>query len=170
MWKEFDHVSFERVASGVGIPNLYEFLRDHRGMPESPRLASELVQTEDRTRPILQAALDPSVDDPLADATMDLFLHILGTEAANTSLKFLATGGLYMAGGIAQVLRERLGTPVFLDAFVKAGRFTKMLEQVPVYVIMGEVALLGAASEGLRLFTPSAAGSPAESGTSSQMQ
>jgi len=170
MWKDFDHVSFERVASGVGIPNLYEFLRDHRGMPESPRLASELVQTEDRTRPILQAALDPSVDDPLADATMDLFLHILGTEAANISLKFLATGGLYMAGGIAQVLRERLRTPVFLDAFVKAGRFTKMLEQVPVYVIMGEVALLGAASEGLRLFTPSGVGSPAESGTSSQMQ
>ncbi|MDQ6792699.1 MAG: glucokinase [Candidatus Dormibacteraeota bacterium] len=169
MWKDFEHVSFERVASGVGIPNLYEFLRDHRGIPESPRLASELLQTEDRTRPILQAALDPSVDDPLADATMDLFLHILGTEAANISLKFLATGGLYMAGGIAQVLRERLRMPVFLDAFVKAGRFTKMLEQVPVYVIMGEVALLGAASEGLRLFTPSA-GSSAESGTSSQMQ
>ena len=170
MWKEFDHVSFERVASGVGIPNLYGFLRDHRGLPESSRLASELSQTEDRTRPILQAALDPAGDDELARATLDLFLHILGTEAANLCLKFLATGGLYMAGGIAQVLREKLRTPVFLDAFIKAGRFTTMMEKLPVYVIMGEVALLGAASEGLRLFTPSAAGSPAEGGKPDRMQ
>jgi glucokinase len=170
MWKEFDHVSFERVASGVGIPNLYEFLRDHRGLPESPRLASELAQTEDRTRPILQAAIDPADDDALAGATLDLFLHILGTEAANLCLKFLATGGLYMAGGIAQVLREKLRTPVFLDAFVRTGRFTTMMKQLPVYVIMGEVALLGAASEGLRFFTPSAAGSPAASGKPARMQ
>jgi glucokinase len=170
LWKEFDHVSFERVASGVGIPNLYEFLRDHRGIPESPRLASELAQTEDRTRPILQAALDPAAEDALASATLDLFLHILGTEAANISMKFLATGGLYMAGGIAQVLREKLRAPIFLDAFVKAGRFTAMMEKVPAYVIMGEVALLGAASEGLRLFTPSAAGAPAASGKPDRMQ
>jgi glucokinase len=170
LWKEFDHVSFERVASGVGIPNLYEFLRDHRGMPESPQLASDLAQTEDRTRPILQAALDPAAEDALASATLDLFLHILGTEAANISMKFLATGGLYMAGGIAQVLREKLRTPVFLDAFVRAGRFTTMMEKVPAYVIMGEVALLGAASEGLRLFTPSAAGAPAASGKPGRMQ
>jgi glucokinase len=85
-------------------------------------------------------------------------------------MKFLATGGLYMAGGIAQVLREKLRAPIFLDAFVKAGRFTAMMEKVPAYVIMGEVALLGAASEGLRLFTPSAAGAPAASGKPDRMQ
>lgn len=154
LWKEFDHVSYERVASGVGIPNLYEFLRDQRGIQESPQLAGELAATEDPTRPIIQAALRPEADDPLATATLDLFLHILGTEATNLALKVLATGGLYLAGGIAQALRLQLSGPTFLDAFVKAGRFGPMLERIPIYVIMGpEVALLGAASEGLRLLS-----------------
>src|SRR5207245_2177974 len=133
------------------IPNLYEFLRDQRGIPESPELARELAATEDRTRPIVQAALRGTPEDPLAIATVNLFLHILGTEATNLALKVLATGGLYLAGGIAQALRAQLSTSTFLDAFVRAGRFGPMLEQVPIYVIMGpEVALLGAASEGLR--------------------
>jgi glucokinase len=149
LWQEFDHVSYERVASGVGIPNLYEFLRDRHGIPESPELAREMAATDDSTRPIVQAGLRG--DDPLAVATMDLFLRILGTEATNLALKVLSTGGLYLAGGIAQALREQLRTDAFLDAFVKAGRFGPMLEQVPINVIMGpEVALLGAASEGLR--------------------
>lgn len=150
LWQEFDHVSYERVASGVGIPNLYEFLRDVHGIPESPELARAVAATEDRTRPILQAALTGPNPDPLAVATMELFLGILGTEATNLSLKVLATGGLYLAGGIAQVLRQQLSSDAFLAAFVRAGRFGAMLEQVPVHVIMGpEVALLGAASEGL---------------------
>ena len=149
LWQEFDHVSYERVASGVGIPNLYEFLRDRRGIAESPELAREFAATEDSTRPIVQAGLRG--EDPLAVATMDLFLRILGTEATNLALKVLSTGGLYLAGGIAQALREQLTTDAFLGAFVRAGRFGPMLEQVPINVIMGpEVALLGAASEGLR--------------------
>jgi len=151
LWDRFDHVSFERVASGVGIPNLYEFLRDRRGRPESQRLAVRLEKAQDRTRPILEAALDPAEPDPLAHATMVLFLQILGTEAATPALKMLATGGVYLAGGIAQGLRGPLGTAPSLHAFTRAGRFSAMLELVPVQVVMGEVALLGAASEGLRL-------------------
>jgi len=149
LWKEFDHVSYERVASGVGIPNLYEFLRDRRGIAESQELAREIAATEDRTRPMVQAGVRG--EDPLAVATLNLFLHILGSEATNLALKVLSTGGLYLAGGIAQALRQQLSTDTFLDAFVRAGRFGPMLEQVPINVIMGpEVALLGAASEGLR--------------------
>jgi glucokinase len=156
LWGKFDHVSVERVASGVGIPNLYDFLRDERGVPESERLAEQLAATHDRTRPIVQAALAPE-PDPLADATLALFLGILGTEAANLALKVLALGGVYLAGGIAQALRDVLGTPPFVGAFTKAGRFRAMLERIPVHVVMGDVALLGVASEGLKLF----AGSPA---------
>ena len=151
--ERFDHVSFERVASGVGIPNLYEFLRDRRGGVESPRLAVRLTAVQDRTRPILEAALDPLEPDPLAHATLVLFLQILGTESANLALKMLATGGVYLAGGIAQALRDALRTAPFLQAFTRAGRFSAMLERVPVHVVMGEVALLGAASEGLRLLS-----------------
>jgi glucokinase len=150
MWEEFEHVSFERVASGVGIPNLYDFLRDLKGMPESPHLAGLLAQTDDRTRPIVQAALDDP-PDPLATATIELFLSILGGEAGNLALKVLGTGGVYLAGGIAQALRDKLGTAPFLDAFRAGGRFSGMLERIPVYVVIGEVALYGAGVEGLRL-------------------
>jgi glucokinase len=153
LWQRFDHVSFERVASGVGIPNLYDFLRDRRGESESARLAAELDSATDPTRPILEAALDPAEPDPLARATLVLFLQILGTEAANLALKMLATGGIYLAGGIAQALRDALPTSPFSRAFTRAGRFSPMLERVPVMVVLGEVALLGAASEGLRLLT-----------------
>ncbi len=156
LWREFDHVSVERVASGVGIPNLYDFLLGRGEVPESPALGAELARTEDRARPILQAALGVA-PDPLAAATLRLFLHILGGEAANLALKVLATGGVYLAGGIAQALRRELATAPFLDAFVRAGRFSAMLERVPVFVVTGDVALLGAAREGLRLLATSTA-------------
>ena len=151
--EKFDHVSVERVASGVGIPNIYDYLRDVEGVVESPELAASLLAAADRTRPILEAALDPLQVDPLAQATVTLFLAILGTEAANLTLKVLATGGLYLAGGIAVALRRGLGTPPFLDAFTDAGRFSGLMERVPIHVVRGNVALLGAASEGLRLLT-----------------
>lgn len=158
LWQKFDHVSFERVASGVGIPNLYDVLRDRRELAESPQLAQQLSATEDRTRPIVQAALAAEAD-PLADATLAMFLGILGTEAANLALKVLALGGVYLAGGIAQALRDVLGTAPFLKAFTRAGRFKPMLEGVPVHVVMGDVALLGAAGAGLKLLegSPTAA-------------
>ena len=151
LWRRFEHVSVERVASGIGIPNVYEFLRDERGIAESPALAGRLNGAEDRTHPILEAAVDPESPDPLARATVDLFLQVLGTEAANLALKVLATGGIYLAGGIAQRLCERLPASGFLDALRRSGRFRSTLERVPVAVVRGEVALLGAASVGLRL-------------------
>jgi glucokinase len=154
LWTRFEHVSVERVASGIGIPNAYEFLRDRRGLAESPRLASALTGAKDPTHLIIEAAADPVTPDPLADATVDLFLHILGTEAANLALKVLATGGIYLAGGIAQRLRGRLPGSAFLDALRRSGRFRSTLERVPIAIVRGEVALLGVASEGLRRLGP----------------
>jgi glucokinase len=153
LWRRFEHVSVERVASGIGIPNVYEFLRDERGIAESPELAVRLDGAEDRTPPIIAAAIDPVSPDPLARATVDLFLQVLGTEAANLALKVLATGGIYLAGGISQRLRERLPASGFLDALRRSGRFRSTLERVPIAIVKGEVALLGAASVGLRLST-----------------
>ena len=150
LWGRFEHVSVERVASGIGIPNVYEFLRDERGMAESPALAARVGGVGDRAYPIIEAATDPAAPDPLASATVDLVLRILGTEAANLALKVMATGGIYLAGGIAQRLRDRIPASGFLDALRSSGRFRSTLECVPVAVVRGEVALLGAAAEGLR--------------------
>ncbi|HKF77139.1 MAG TPA: glucokinase [Candidatus Dormibacteraeota bacterium] len=156
LWRHFDHVSVERVASGVGIPNIYAFLRDQQGMAESPELAHRLAGTDERARAVIEAAVGGGDPDPLARATVTLFLRILGGEAANLALKVLATGGVYLAGGIAQALRGELGSGPFLDAFVRAGRFSAMLNRVPVFVAMDEMALLGAAGEGLRLLAATA--------------
>jgi len=153
LWRRFEHVSFERVASGIGIPNIYEFLRDVRGTPESAALAADLMGAEERTRLIIDAATDPASPDPLARATLDLFLHALGTESANLALKVLATGGIYLAGGIAQRLRDHIPASGFLEALRRSGRFRSTLERVPIAIVKGEVALLGVATEGLRLLS-----------------
>jgi glucokinase len=151
LWRRYEHVSVERVASGIGIPNVYEFLRDGQGHAESAALAARLAGAGDRTYPIIEAAMDPQTPDPLARATVDLFLQVLGTEAANLALKVLATGGIYLAGGIAQRLCERLPESGFLEALRRSGRFRSTLERVPIAIVRGEVALLGVASVGLRL-------------------
>ncbi len=153
LWRRFEHVSFERVASGIGIPNIYEFLRDVRGTPESAALAADLIGAEERTRLIIDAATDSASPDPLARATVELFLHALGTESANLALKVLATGGIYLAGGIAQRLRDHIPTSGFLEALRRSGRFRSTLERVPIAIVRGEVALLGVATEGLRLLS-----------------
>jgi glucokinase len=151
LWRRFEHVSFERVASGIGIPNLYEFLRDVHGIPESAALAAALDDSNDRTRLIIDAATDPAAPDPLAVATVELFLHALGTESANLALKVLATGGIYLAGGIAQRLCSHIPTSGYLEALRRSGRFRSTLERVPIAIVKADVALLGVATEGLRL-------------------
>jgi glucokinase len=160
LWRRFEHVSAERVASGIGIPNIYNFLRERGEVAESPALAAGLEGVDDRTRPIIDAALDPNGPDALAAATLDLFLRILGTEAANLALKVLATGGIYLAGGIAQRLRRSLPGPAFLGSLRGSGRFRSTLERVPIAVVRGDVALLGAAAEGLRLLGGPVPGQP----------
>jgi glucokinase len=150
LWQSTEHVSFERVASGIGMPNLYRFLRDRRAIGESPILAKAVSGTDDQTRVIVEAALDPSRPDPLALATLDLFAHILGGEAANLALKVLATGGIYLAGGIAQRLGRFLPGSRFTEGLMRSGRFRSLLEQIPVYLVKGDLALIGVAVEGLR--------------------
>ena len=146
----FGHVSCERVCSGSGIPNLYDYLEHSGAAPPSPELAARLAAAEDRTPLILQAALDAQAPCQLCVATLQLFVSILGAEAGNLALKVLATGGVYLAGGITQRLSDRIPQSGFLECMQASGRFRSTLERVPVFVVTGTVALLGAAGEGLR--------------------
>ena len=155
------HVSVERVCSGMGIPDLYEFLRDRGEGPESPELAARLAAADDRTPLILEAALDPGGKDRLCAATLDLFVSILGAEAGNLALKALATGGVYLAGGIPPRILPALERGRFMDAFRRKGRFADLLGRVPVHVIVGDAALLGVATYGLGLLDGSKAAGPA---------
>jgi glucokinase len=147
----FGHVSSERVCSGIGIPNIYDFLLANGFASEDPGVAASLATAPDRTRVILTAALDPAVNSPLCRATLRWFVSILGAEAGNLALKVLATGGVYLAGGIPAHILPALEGGDFLEAVRHKGRFAQLLEQVPIHVIVNpRVALLGAASYGLR--------------------
>jgi glucokinase len=144
MRRRYDHVSYERVCSGIGIPNIHEYLRDSDLAPESPAVSDQLRGTSDRARIIIDAAL-ASPPDPLCLRTLEIFVSILGAEAGNLALKVLATGGVYLAGGIPRNILPLLKGETFLDAFCGKGRLGHVLAGVPVHVIRGDAALIGAA-------------------------
>ncbi len=140
----FGHVSYERVCAGIGIPNLYDFLKDTGRYPEPEWLAEALSQAPDRTPLIAHAALEGRAG--ICEATLDLFTAILGSEAGNLALKVLAVGGVYLAGGIPRRILPWLRNPQFRQFFTDKGRFTEILERIPVSVVMNpDAALLGAA-------------------------
>jgi len=155
--KGFDHVSFERVCSGgLGIPNLYDYLRDSGYAAEPAWLAEQLTGNADHTPIIAKAAQDTKNPCELCIATLNLFVTILGAEAGNLALKVLATGGIYIGGGISPRILSFLKQPVFLEALRNKGRFRKALTDMPVHVILNAKAgLLGAAAYGLmQVLTP----------------
>jgi glucokinase len=139
----FGHVSYERVLSGPGLVNVYEFLRDSGCAKESPAVASEM-QKRDPAAVISRAALDET--DQLSEKALDLFVAVYGAEASNLALKTMATGGLFLAGGISPKILGKLKGPRFMEAFLEKGRLRPLLESIPVQVVTNEKAgLLGAA-------------------------
>lgn len=150
MRERYDHVSVERVCSGSGIPDLYNFLREHERIAERPDVAARLATAEDRTPVIVDAALDPVRPSALCAATLGLFIAILGAEAGNVALKMLATGGLYLAGGLPMRMIPALQDGRFMQAFRRKGRMSELLDRVPVRVVRVRAALIGTASIGLQ--------------------
>ncbi len=140
----FQRVSWERVLSGPGLYNLYQFLRDTGSAQEPAWLTEELSLAADPPAVITQAALTHR--SPLCEQTLELFVSLYGAEAGNLALKVMATGGVWVGGGIAPRIIERLKGPAFLQAFVAKGRLQPVLEAMPVRVILNDkTALLGAA-------------------------
>jgi glucokinase len=143
----WDHVSYERVCSGIGLPNIYDYLRDSQAAHEPEWLARELAGATDRTPTIVRAALDEQDPCLLCRLALDTFVAILGAEAGNLALKVLATGGVYLGGGIPpRILPALRDEDRFLRAFRNKGRFSNLLTRIPVHVIVNpQAALLGAA-------------------------
>jgi glucokinase len=146
----FGHVGVERVCSGIGVPNIYEFLRNEEHIPERPEVAQLIASAKDHTKAIVEAAFDPQHPSELCRATVDLLVSILASEAGNLALKILATGGVYLAGGIAIHVVKLLQTPQFLETFTRKGRFKDLMERMPIHIITTRAALLGAATFGLQ--------------------
>jgi glucokinase len=140
----FGHASYERVLSGPGLHNVYQFLLERGGgRDELPELMKRL-DLQDPAAAISAAGLQGLSE--LCGQALDLFVSIYGAEAGNLALKVLATGGVFFGGGIAPKILDRLRRPAFVEAFAAKGRMRPLLEAIPVRVILNEsTALLGAA-------------------------
>ncbi|HUH63806.1 MAG TPA: glucokinase [Terracidiphilus sp.] len=138
-------ISFERVVSGMGMSGIYEFLRDVRGMEEPTWLAEMLTEAEDPNSVITETGLTARAE--ISEKTLDMFVAAYGAEAGNLALKVLAVGGLYLGGGIAPRILEKLKDGAFVKAFTDKGRLSQLLINTPVRVILeSRAALLGAAA------------------------
>ena len=146
------HVGVERVCSGIGVPNIYEFLRDAEKISERPEVAKLIASAKDHTKAIVEAASDPDNPSELCRATIDMLASILASEAGNLALKVLATGGVYLAGGVALHVLDTLKQPRFMQIFANKGRFKDLMGRIPVHVITARAALVGAASFGLESY------------------
>ncbi len=149
MHERFGHVAWERVCAGSGLPNVYDYLQSCDPGAEPPEFAAALKAAKDRTPLIVDAALKAAAANPLAAETLRIMIEAWGAEAGNLVLKVLATGGLYLAGGMPPRLVPQLQDGAFMAAFTAKGRFADLLRAVPVRVIMVNAALLGAAIYGL---------------------
>ena len=141
--KRYTHVSWERVVSGPGLVNIHAFLREYR-KKETPSWLVESIQGGDPAAAISEAALDDR--DELCVEALDLIVHLYGVEAGNLALKMMAAGGVYVGGGIAPKIIDKLQGDGFMQGFIAKGRMRPLLEAMPVRVILNHrTALYGSA-------------------------
>jgi len=146
---ELGHVSYERILSGPGIFNIYRFLRATGPYPE-PDWLKEKLQSGDPSATITQIGL--ARENELCLETLNLFTSIYGAEAGNLALKALSVSGVFIGGGIAPKIFEKLNDGAFMKAFLNKGRYTKLLKEIPVKVSLNSKApLIGAAQYALRI-------------------
>jgi glucokinase len=144
------HVSYERVCSGLGLPNLYRFLRARADSAEPAWLAEMLSTTDDPSPVIVAAGLGDTPRDPVCRQTLELFASILGAECGNLALRTLASGGVYVGGDLARRILPVLKGGGFLAAFRHKGPMTDLIRRIPVHVILEpRAALVGAAQYAL---------------------
>ena len=141
--KKFRTVSYERVLSGPGLFDIHQFLKES-GHGDEPAWVTERLKKEDPSAVIAEVGLSGKVS--LCMKSMELFVSLYGAEAGNLALKFMATGGVYIGGGIAPKILDKLVDGTFLKAFTDKGRFASLMRRIPVKVILNpKTALRGAA-------------------------
>jgi glucokinase len=144
----FARVSYERILSGAGLGNLYDFFLQAKGIEETTANTEAIDASDDRNAAI--SALGLSGGSEAAARAVQLFATIYGAEAGNLALKALALGGVYVCGNIAARLIPVLGAGFFRRAFLEKGRFGALMEKIPVAVVLDkDVGLSGAAAAAL---------------------
>jgi glucokinase len=138
-------ISCERVITGMGLSGIYEFLREVRGMEEPAWLGAKIAAVPDPNSVITEMAL--AAKSEICEKALDMFVSAYGAEAGNLALKLLSVGGVYVGGGIAPRILEKLKDGTFMKAFTDKGRLSQLLINMPVRVILeSRAALMGAAA------------------------
>jgi glucokinase len=142
--KKYDHISFERILSGPGIKNIYDFLRDSGKADEPSWLKDQMAAAVDA--PALISQLSAQGKAPICDLTMSIFVSIYGAATGNVALTFLSTGGIYIGGSVAAKNVSKMKDPVFMQSFLGKGRMESLLKEMPVTVVLNDNSgLIGAA-------------------------
>lgn len=145
---QLGHVSYERVLSGPGLVNVYHYLAAAVGRPEDSPVTVEVER--DGPPAVTRHAMDAT--DPVCVEALNLFVSVYGSQAGNAALMIMATGGVFLGGGIAAHTVARLRDGEFIRAFRAKGRLASVLERIPVHVIVNtDAALIGAAAVAWRL-------------------
>jgi|AP95_1055475.scaffolds.fasta_scaffold25897_2 glucokinase len=149
LFSRFGHVSWERVVSGPGLVHIYDFFKSTGRGQEPAWLGRELASGQDRPGVISRAAIR---GDELASLALELFVSLYGAEAGNLALKLMSTGGVFVGGGIAPKIADKLRLGSFMKGFTEKGRVADILEALPVHIILNDkTGLLGAAYFGVHL-------------------
>ncbi len=142
--KKYGRISCERLLSGPGIKNIYDFLRDSKKANEPHSLREQMSHAPDPAALISQLAKDRQTD--ICAQTMSLFVSIYGAETGNCALKFMSTGGIFIGGSIAAKNVSWMQDPIFMQSFLDKGRMTPLLKDMPVKIVLNDdVGMMGAA-------------------------
>jgi glucokinase len=149
--KRTGHVSVERLLSGPGLVSLYEFFSQRAGVGVNAAIAAKVkAEPKDAPGTITHAAMDEVC--PACVGALNLFCEQYGAVAGNLALTAYATGGVYLAGGIAPKILKKLKDGRFMSAFLAKGRLSSLSKRMPVYVVLNELAgVHGAAQRGAEL-------------------
>jgi glucokinase len=140
----YRRVSYERVVSGPGLSNIYDFLKESSDLEVPGWFVAKMAGAEDRSAVISQAAL--AGEPKIAVKALDMFVSSYGAEAGNLALRGKATGGVYVGGGIAPKMLDKLKDGTFMQAFNDKGRYQELVSSIPVYVVLNDKAALRGAA------------------------
>ena len=142
--KKYGRISCERILSGPGIKNIYDFLRDAHKAEEPQWLKDQMAATADA--PALISQLATGGKAPICDQTMSIFVSIYGAETGNVALNFMSTGGIFIGGSVAAKNVPKMKDPIFMQSFLDKGRMTPLLKEMPVTIVLNDDSgLIGAA-------------------------
>jgi glucokinase len=134
--KKYEHVSCERILSGPGLKNIYDFLRDSKKAEEPAWLQKQMSEAPDAPALISQLALEKKA--AICDQALDIFVGVYGSETGNCALNFLASGGAFIGGSIAAKIVPRMRDPVFINSFLNKGRMSSLLADIPVKIVLND--------------------------------